>query len=108
MVINWPKHVSTFSLIVGILGILFAIKISYPIFWVPRGSWIRPIGPVFIMTIDFFICFIFGFVPSIFALIKSQKKKLPLIAVVACLLPLPIYWLINWVAIRTLDLHLSG
>jgi len=96
------------SLTSGIIGVTYACYISSGVFYVPKGSYIRPIGPAFAITIDAIVLFLIGFLPGIVGIFKSSHKKIAIIGALLNLLPYPSFVCITKIGIVLRDLHLSN
>ena len=96
------------SLTSGIIGVVYACYISSGVFYVPKGSYIRPIGPAFAITIDAIVLFLIGFLPGIVGIFKSSHKKIAIIGALLNLLPYPSFVCITKIGIVLRDLHLSN
>jgi len=78
------------------------------VFYVPKGSYIRPMGPAFAITIDAIVSFLIGFFPGIVGIFKSSRKKIAIMGALLNLLPYPSFVCITKIGIVLRDLHLSN
>jgi len=105
---KWSNLWWMLSLTSGIIGVTYACYISSGVFYVPKGSYIRPIGPAFAITIDAIVLFLIGFLPGIVGIFKSSHKKIAIIGALLNLLPYPSFVCITKIGIVLRDLHLSN
>jgi hypothetical protein len=107
--IKWNRNNIGWSLplIAGVIGVAYSCYISSGVFFVPRGSYIRPMGPAFAVFIDAAILFLIGFLPGLVGMFKSSLRKITALVAVLCLLPYPCFICITKIGIVLRDLHLS-
>ncbi|MBA4389423.1 MAG: hypothetical protein C0399_00590 [Syntrophus sp. (in: bacteria)] len=96
------------SLTSGIIGVTYACYIASGVFYVPKGSYIRPMGPALAIVIDAVVLFLIGFLPGIVGIFKSSHKKIAIIGALLNLLPHPSFVCITKIGIVLRDLHLSN
>jgi hypothetical protein len=104
----WSDLWWVLSISLGIIGVGYACYIASWVFYVPKGSYIRPIGPVFAITIDALVTFLTGFLLGVAGLFRSSHKKIAALGVLLNLLPYPTFLFITYIGIALRDLHLSG
>jgi len=105
---KWSNLWWMLSLTSGIIGVTYACYISSGVFYIPKGSYIRPMGPVFAITIDAIVLFLVGFLPGIVGIFKSPRKKIAIMGALLNLLPYPSFVCITKIGFVLRDLHLSN
>ncbi|MBA4419326.1 MAG: hypothetical protein C0392_15700 [Syntrophus sp. (in: bacteria)] len=105
---KWTDLWWVLSIIIGFIGVGYACYIASGVFYLPKGSYIRPIGPVFAIAIDALVTFLTGFPLGIVGLFKSSHKRISTLGALLNLLPYPTFLCITKIGIVLRDLHLSG
>ena len=105
---KWPDLCWILSLTSGIIGVSYACYISSGVFYVPKGSYIRPMGLAFAIVIDSIVSLLIGFLPGIVGVFQSSHRKIAIIGALLNLLPYPSFVCITKIGIALRDLHLSA
>jgi hypothetical protein len=105
---KWSNLWWILSLTSGIIGVSYACYMSSGVFYAPKGSYIRPMGPAFAIAIDSLVLFLVGFLPGIVGIFVSSHKKIASIGALLSLLPYPSFVCITKIGIALRDLHLSN
>jgi hypothetical protein len=103
---KWSDLWWAVSVTSGMIGVTYACYIASGVFYVPRGSYIRPMGLALAIAIDAIVLFLIGFLPGIVGVFRSSHKKISFIGALLNLLPYPAFLCITKIGIALGDLHL--
>jgi hypothetical protein len=94
------------SVTAGTIGMIYVCYIASGVFFVPRGSYIRPMGAALAVVVVALVLLLLGFLLGIVGLFRSSHKKMAIIGAILNLLPYPFFLCITKIGIVLGDLHL--